>query len=95
VSPMGSCGVSDVRQHLRSLYCKRGANALPSMPADSYLLVLPILTPDTGGTALTRQPGPLGVWGGWTPTKVGAPSWHPHFAQRTPRDTCIFPIFPR
>ena len=38
---MGSCGVSDVRQHLRSLSSKHGANALPSTPAGSYLLVLP------------------------------------------------------
>src|SRR5262245_37549541 len=81
---MGSCGVSDVRQHLRSLYSKHGANVLPSTPAGSYLLVLQMLTPDTGGTARTREPAPLGVRGGCSPTFVGVPHMAPHTHQAKP-----------
>src|SRR5262245_28170428 len=92
---MGSCGVSYVRQYLRSLSSKHGANALPSTPAGSYLLVLPDAYARHWRRHRTDTAARVSGRLGWvSPTFVGIPPMAPPLCAADPQRPLHLPHVP-
>ena|SRR5262249_17673165 len=67
-------------------FCKRGANPRVEMPSGSYVLDIPDACARRASAWRLQQLAPRGVWGGWTPTKVGVlPPRTPTLRSEPPR----------
>ena len=75
------------------------ANVVPTPSRACLLIPISLCCPYLRQTlAAPHLHGSQGLWAsgvGVPPLLWGFPPGTPHFAQRTPRDTCIFPMSPR